>query len=780
MRKSFLLSIRNLIKHKTNSLINLVGLTVAISSLMLIILWIRGELSYDRFHNNANNIYRIVDGNPADKESWAGSPSPLGGFLKENFPEVLSFSRFEVISRVVKANNIAFNENRIAVMDTSFFDIFSFPLIRGTIKNVRFIENSILLSESTASRYFGNSDPVGKTLILGDTVSYEIIGVFQDVPVNSHIRFDLAIPFENIYSNDNWGAWNYFTYILVDPGANPDDFKDKTIQWAQKNRPDKLDIMKELYYQPLKQIHFQFNRKNLEPTIEKTSIRAAVLVAFLILLIACINYTNLSTIQSIERAREIAVRKIMGESQSLLRMIMIAEAILISVFSLFLSIIIVENFLPVFNRLLDSHITISLNDRIFILTAIGLVFITSLFSGTYPAFILSSFRPVDLFKNSFRIKGKQSMRTVLVVAQFSISIVLMICLFVIHRQMEFIHTKKLGMSPENVVNIRLQSESVARHAKELKEELLRNPEVISASVNSFRPSTHNEHWGISFNEKTNDGTNENMGLWIILADKDFIKTMQINIIEGEELIDNYTASETPFILNESAARFVKGDEVVGKEFEFFDGYQGKIIGKVKDFHFRSLHHKLEPAAIIFFDQANQISLRINSNDIQSTLSSLEKTWNKFSPDLKIDYYFMDEDLNQLYKSEIKTNKLLMAAGILSMFLCCLGIFGIVTYSAKRRSKEIGIRKVNGSSSLQIMAMLLKNYTWWIVISFIIACPLAYFFMHQWLQNFAYRTNMVWWVFAVSGIIAYLIALLTAGFQSWRVANQNPVEALRYE
>ena len=619
MRKSFLLSIRNLFKHKTNSLINLVGLTVAISSLMLIILWIHGELSYDKFHDNANNIYRIVDGNPADKESWAGSPSPLGGFLKENFPEVLSFSRFEVISRVVKANNVAFHENRIAVVDTSFFDIFSFPLIKGTIMNTLFSKNSILLSESTASRYFGNSDPVGKTLILGDTTSYEIIAVFQDIPVNSHIRFDLAIPFENIYTNDNWGAWNYFTYILVDPGVNPDDFKDKTIQWAQKNRPDKLDIMKELYYQPLKQIHFQFNRKNLEPTIEKTSIRAAVLVAFLILLIACINYTNLSTIQSIERAREIAVRKIMGESQSRLRIIMIAEAILISVFSLFLSVIIVENFLPVFNRLLDSHITISLTDRVFVLTAISLVFITSLFSGTYPAFILSSFRPVDLFKNSFRIKGKQSMRTVLVVAQFSISIVLMICLFVINRQMEFIHSKKLGMNPENVVNIRLQSESVSRHAKELKEELLRNPEVISASVNSYRPSTHNEHWGISFNEKTNDGTNEDMGLWIILADKDFIKTMQIDIIEGEELIDNYTASETPFILNESAAGLVKGDAVVGKEFEFFDGYKGKIIGKVKDFHFRSLHHKIEPAAIIFFDQANQISVRINSHDIHSTL-----------------------------------------------------------------------------------------------------------------------------------------------------------------
>ncbi len=780
MRKSFLLSIRNLFKHKTNSLINLIGLTVAISSLMLIILWIRVEMSYDTFNTNVDNIYRIIDGNPADKESWAGSPSPLGGFLKENFPEVHSFSRFEIISSVVKANNIVLNENLIATVDSSFFNIFSFPLIRGTIKNARFIENSILLSESTAARYFNTSDPIGKTLILGDTVSYEIIGVFQDIPVNSHIRFDLAIPFENVFNKDNWGAWNYFTYVLFNRGVNPDDFRNKTIEWAQSYRSDKLDMMKGLYYQPLKNIHFQFNRKNLQPVTEKTSIRAAALIAFLILIIACINYTNLTTIQSIERAREIAVRKIMGESRSRLRLIMIAEAILLSVFSLFLSLIIVENLSPVVNRILDSHITINLDDHVLFLTAFCLVLMTSIISGAYPAMVLSSFKPVDLFKNSFRLRGRQSMRTILVIAQFSISIILMICLFIINRQMEFMQSKKLGMNPENVVNIRLQSESVSRHARKLKEEFIKNPDVISASVNSYRPSTHNEHWGLSINEKTNDGTNDYIGLWIILADKDFIKTMQIDIMEGEELIENYQASKTPFILNESAAGLIKGDEVVGKEFEFFDGYKGKIIGIVKDFHFRSLHHKIEPTAIIFYEQGSQISVRVNSLDIQSTLSSLERIWNRFSPDLKMDYYFMDEDFNQLYKSEIKTNKLLMVAGILSMFLCCLGIFGIVAYSAKRRSKEIGIRKVNGSTSLQIIALLSKNYTWWITISFAIACPIAYYFMHQWLQNFAYRTTMVWWIFTIAGIIAYIIALLTAGWQSWRVANQNPVEALRYE
>jgi putative ABC transport system permease protein len=780
MRQNFKLTIRNLLKQRVNSLINLVGLTVAISSLMLILLWIREELSYDQFHKNVNQIYRIIDGNPAEKESFAGSPAPLGGFLKENFPEILSFTRFDVNSRIINVNNILFNENRVAAADTSFFNIFSFPLLRGIKNKVLQKTNSILLSESTAVRYFGTTDPLGKTLILDDSINYEITGIFKDIPANSHIHFDLITRFEA--NNDNeWGAWNYFTYILVNPNTDPEAFKKKTIQWAEKNDKDKLSVMNQIYYQPLDHIHFQFNRKNLEPTVEKTNIRAAILVAFLILIIACINFTNLSTIQSVERAKEIAVRKIWGESQHRLGISMAVETLLISFISLFLSVILVENLLPVFNSLLDSHIGIKFTDYNFILGSIGLVFITGILSGTYPAIILSSFRPLDLFRNSFKLKGKQSIRTVLVVAQFSISIILMICLFVINRQMEFVRSKKLGLNPENIVNIRLQSLSIAKHAKEIKEEFLKNPEVISASVNSYIPSQHNEHWGgIYLNERTYNGTNEDIGLWIIFADKDFLKTMQIDVLEGEELINHYTSPEFPFILNESAAALVKGDVVVGKEFEFWDSNKGRIIGIVKDFHFRSLHHQIEPTAIILYDLGYQISVRINSTDISSTLASLEKIWNRFSPDLKFDYYFLDEDFDQLYKSETKTSRLLMAAGILSMLLCCLGIYGIVTYSAKRRTKEIGIRKANGASATRIIAMLAKDYTWWIAISFIIACPISFLFMHNWLQNFAYKITLVWWLFVVAGVIAYLIALITAGWQSWRVANQNPAEALRYE
>jgi putative ABC transport system permease protein len=294
------------------------------------------------------------------------------------------------------------------------------------------------------------------------------------------------------------------------------------------------------------------------------------------------------------------------------------------------------------------------------------------------------------------------------------------------------------------------------------------------------PSQHNEHWGLNFNEKKGDGSNENEGLWIIIADKSFFNTMQLEILEGEELIHNYSASEYPFILNESAAELIEDGIVVGREFEFFGSNKGRIIGKVRDFHFRSLHHKIEPAAIILADRGNQISVKMRSDDTRSTLSLLEKTWNRFSPDLSFDYYFLDEDFDQLYKSEIKANRLLITAGILSMLLCCLGIYGIVAYTARKRSKEIGIRKVNGAHTGQIIAMLSKDYTWWLVISFLIACPVAYFLMHRWLHGFAYKTTLAWWLFAAAGIIAFAVAILTSYWQSRQVANQNPVDALRYE
>jgi putative ABC transport system permease protein len=764
-----------------NSVINLIGLTLAMSSLMPIFLWVRHELSYDDFHSNKNEIVRVVGGNPSDKESFAGTPSPLGRFLNENFPEVRSYSRFYIYHKLIKVENIVYNENRVAAADSGFFDIFSFPLISGNKNEALTKYNSVLLSETTANKYFGSKDPLGKTIMFSDSIPYEVTGIFKDIPGNSHIHFDLLVPFKSLNKEEDWGAWNYYTYLLFSSNTNPEQFKDKTVKWAEKYFPDRLEICKDLFYQPLNQIHFQYNRYNSESSVDKLNISVAIAVALLILIIACINFANLTTLQALERAKEIAVRKILGESGSRLKRSMFLEALSISILSFFLSAMLLESLLPPVNKLLYTSITFTWTERAFLIAALGMILGTAALSGIYPAFILSSFRPIDLFRNSFKLSGRQSLRKSLVVFQFCISILLLSCIFMFNRQLHYINKKNLGLNLEQVISINLQSESVARHSKELKNELLKNPEVISASVNDYVPSEFNSRWGgIHFNEIKNGNPIDDISLWIVMADKDFIKTMQLRVIEGNELINNYTSSEIPFILNESAAKLVTGKVVVGKVFDLWADKQAKIIGEIEDFHLRSLHHKIEPTAIILSGNGSQISIRVKSEDIRSTLKSFKKTWDHFSNDLPFTYYFMNEDYGKLYRSEIAINKMLKIGGFLSLSLCCLGIYGIVSYSAKRRSKEIGLRKISGASVSEIIALMSKNYIWWIVISFIAACPPAILIISKWLQNFAYRAEMSWWIFGLAGTIALGIALLTVTWQSWKVATKNPVDALRYE
>lgn len=781
IRYIFKLALRNIIKYRMNSVINLIGLTIAMSSLMPIFLWVKHELSYDDFHSNRNEIVRVVSGNPSDKESFAGTPSPLGRFLGENFPEVRSYSRFCINHQVIKVENTIYSENRVAAADSGFFNIFSFPLIKGNKNEALTKYNSVLMSETTANKYFGENDPLGKTIIFNDSVLYEITGIFKDIPSNSHIHFDFLVPFKSLHVDEEWDAWNYYTYLLFSSNTLPNLFKDKTIKWVEKNFPDRLEMFRDLFYQPLNQIHFQYNRYNIESSVDKLNISVAIAVALLILVIACINFANLTTLQALERSKEIAVRKILGESRARLKRFMFLEALSISILSFFLSAMLLENLLPLLNKLLNTSITFTWTDRVFLISALGMILGTASLSGIYPAFILSSFRPIDLFRNSFKLSGRQSLRKSLVVFQFSISILLLSCIFMFERQIHYINKKNLGLNIDQVVSINLQSASVAMHCKELKDELLKNPDVISASVNDYVPSEFNARWGgIHFNEIKNGNPVDDISLWIIRADEDFFKTMQIRVIEGNELINNYTSPEIPFILNESAAKLVTGKEVVGKVFNFWNNKPAKIIGKTEDFHLRSLHHKIEPAAIILNDFGSQISIRFNSEDIGSTLRSFRKTWDHFSHNLPFSYYFMNEDYGKLYRSEIEINKMLRIGGLLSLILCCLGIYGIASYSAKRRSKEIGLRKINGASVSEIMALMYKNYIRWILISFIAACPPAILIIGKWLQNFAYRAEMSWWIFALAGFISLVIALLTISWQSWKVATMNPVDALRYE
>jgi putative ABC transport system permease protein len=782
------LAIRNIIRRKEYTLINLIGLTLSMSILILISLWIRHEMSYDKFNLNYSRIYRVVSGNPADKESFAGTPAPLGPLMKSNWPEIKDYCRIAIHATVVHCNQKAFNEKRFALADSSFFSIFSLTLVSGRKEDLGKKSNSIFLSESTAKRYFGDKDPMGESLILYDTIPFEITGVFKDIPSNSHIHFDLVGPFERFITQNDWGGWNYYTYILFGGTQDLSKFKQKSIDWSAQFAPENKEMFKSLYYQSITDIHSQYNRYNPEPSIEKKNLVIALSVAFLILFIACINFTNLSNAQSVKRSKEIAIRKIEGESLQRIRVSLMAETFTMVLIAFLLSIIIVNNVIPLLNNFLETKIDFHLTDPFLFFSSLGVVLLTSLLAGLYPAFVLSSVKPIDIFRPTNQLKGNYAFRNILVIFQFTISIGIIISIFIINNQIKFMRSKDLGMNIENIVNIDLQGITPTKK-KLLKDEFLKKPEVSNASINSYIPTEQNEHWGgIGLTEKSADGTSEDIGLWIIFADKDFFKTMRIKIVDGIEMINNIDEHKfpgaspelVPFVLNDMTAGLVKEGKIVGKEFSFFETRKAKIIAISQNFNFRSLHHKLEPTAIIINNSGRQISLRLSSKDIAASMASLRATWKRIIPDLPFEYYFLEDDFNHLYNSEMKTSTILISAGLISIFLSCMGILGIVSFSCKRRTKEIGLRKANGAQTLEIMLLLSSDYSTWVLIAFIIACPIVWIALHRWLENFAYRIAINAGTFLFAGAIVMALMFIIVSWQSRKAANLNPIEALRYE
>ena len=767
--------IKNCFRLKGYSQINILGMALAMSCLILIFFWIQKELSYDCFHKNADNIYRIVDGNPADKESYAGTPVPLAGFLKEKFPEIVNYTHLDIWSFKIKANHKSFNENNIALVDSSFFTVFSFPLVKGLPNKVLINNNAVLLSESTAKKYFGDMDPINQTILIEGKTLFEITGIFEDIPNNSHIKFDIILPFNSIIENGSWDEHNYFTYILLPASFNPDVFKEKTIKWASKNSPDKAEMLKSIYYQPLKNIHFQFNRANTQPGTDKSDIYAVMAIAFIILVIACINYTNFLTVQSIGRSKEIAIRKIAGEGNNKLRLSIMAETTFISFIAFSIALVIAIFLAPYFNKISGQQISIHANSG-FILSSIGIIITCGLLSGIYPAFVQSSYKPIQLFAKDIHENGKPILTDYLITFQLIISIALIICITTINKQMKYIKSKDLGFNIGQIINIPIQT--LQESAKALKDEILKNPNVLAASINDYKPTINSCWSGVYLNGNPVSKDDSGNTLWIIQGDKDFFKTFQIEILEGNELINNYSSPEMGFILNESAAMLMNKGNKLGRKIPNYK--PSKIIGIMKDFCFRSLHHKVEPSAYILSEYGNQISVKINGNELQSTLQYLSKCWKKLEPDFPFEYNFLDKEFENLYKSETRIKNTLFALSTFSLILSCLGIFGMAANSAIKRTKEIGIRKVNGAKTTEIMTMLNKDFIKWIIIAFLIACPIAYYTMHKWLENFAYKTELSWWVFAAAGAIAMVIALLTVSWQSYKAATKNPVEALRSE
>jgi len=771
---------RNILRKKAFSLINILGLSIGISIFILIVLFVRNERSYDTFHENYDRIYRLVTGNPHDKTSYAGTPAPLGPTMLNNFPEVINYVRMTRTGGVIKYKDKIFHEKRVFMVDGSIFEVFTFPLVKGDSRNALKDFDSIILTESMANKYFDDENPIGKILNL-DNEDFLVTAVVKDVPENSHIHFDFLVPFLRIGNLEEWGAFNYHTYILLQKNIPPYEIKEKFIEYV--GNFDKANIFRTLnfealYYQPLSQIHFQYNRKNLEPSFNGVYIKFFIGIAITVLILACINFTNLSTAHSSTRAKEIGIRKTIGATKPSLIKQFLSESTLFVCIASIIALIIVEITLPWLNNFSGKNVSVDYSNPVLILGLLGIIIFTGILAGCYPAFIISSFDTVKSLKGTFGGRSLPVFINILVIFQFSVSVILISNTVLISKQIKFINKKNLGLNKNHVINIRL-NEEIWDKTSEMKSEFLKIPEVVRASANGYVPSNMNWNQSVWWRGQQES---ERTGMWIIAIDKDFLDTLEITMVEGKDKLKDYISTNMDaYVLNKSALKQIGWQTGVGKEFSISgEEKPGIVIGVTEDFHFRSLHHEVAPLVMLLRDSGWQISLRVISTNLSATLNSMRKIWREFAKNIEFDYYFLDEDFDKLYKSEIKLSQLLILFTMLSVFIACIGMFGLVSLLTQQKTKEIGIRKVLGASVLRITYGLTGVFVRLVLIANLIAMPIAYYTMNKWLENFAYHTNINLFLFILALALSIFITLLTVSYQSAKAAIANPVDSLRYE
>ncbi|MBN2347604.1 MAG: ABC transporter permease [Bacteroidales bacterium] len=786
MLKNYIkISIRGIIRQPVYAFINIIGLAIGMACFLLITLWVKDELNFDKFHKNAKNIYRVnmEINTPGTKYDLALTPPPMSPIIKNSIPEINDATRVHFKNKVIlKHNNLTFFEKKGVFVDPSFFQIFSFPFISGDQQHPLADPHNIVISQKMAIKYFKKENPLGKIIEI-DGVPLIVTGVLKDIPQNSHIQFEFACSIlltEKTGSDlNNWGDVYLYTYILINKDTNPEKIAEK-INNTAKNFREELFLL-----QPLNSIHTTSGiEAEFAKITDKKYIYIFSLVSFLILLIACINYLNLTNAKSFRRVKESTIRKSVGANKRQLIMQFIFDTLFIAIISYFFALIIVEFSLPYFNQLADKKIDIHYLNRDSLLFLFLVILFAGIIPGIAPAISYSSIRPILSNENYFFHFKKLNYRIFLVLFQFSLSIILIICAILINNQINFLANKNLGFDKDNIIYIDMEGD-VGKNYKVFKDELLKNPDIIGVTAKNSLPNEIADKTNeISWEGKTADDDFLIEGTGV---DPDYIKTMKLNIIEGRDFNNSISEIFNSFILNENAISRIGYESPVGKNINIW-GFDGTIVGIYKDAHFRSLKYPYEPQLLFIIpDFANSdyisngvILIRLDENNRNRTISFIEKTWTKIIKDVPFEFGFLDEQYNNLYKTEYTAKKLVSNFAFLAIVISCLGLFGLTLFNTERRIKEIGIRKANGAETKEIMLMLSKDFTKWVVLAFIIACPIAYFIMHKWLQNFAYRTNLNWWIFALAGLFAMIIALLTVSWQSWRAARRNPVEALRYE
>jgi len=797
MFKNYLkIALRNIRRHKCFSFINIAGLAIGMACCILIVLFVRDELSYDSYHAKADQIYRVITKIETQGEMsiLISTPPPLGPALTNDFPEIVNYVRFISPLRdevLVGYKDRKFYETRFFFADQTVFDIFSFPLIKGNPETALQEPYSILITEEMADKYFGEEDPLGKVLNFNNRDDYRITGVLRNIPHNSHFRFDFLASFVTLNHHfilplDDWGSCALKTYLLIPEGYSAGEIEKKFVGFLQSHVGED-NWLKDLQLQPLTSIHLHSHFKGeIEANSDMAYVYIYSAIALVILLIASINFINLSTARHLNRAREVGMRKVLGANRAQVIRQYLGESILLTFIALPVSLVLVELFLPVFNSLVRKGLTIGyISNFPFVLAMFAVTFFVGAVSGIYPALFLSAFQPMRVLRGMLQSgQSRSRLRSILVLAQFSISILLIGCTIIINNQLNYVRNRKLGFDKEHVVVLPLKERSILRMYQPLKNELFQNPNIVKVAVSSDVPGKN----GVNSNPFLPEGFEKDNRIFIhnMRVDYDFINTLRIEIKEGREFSrDHATDASQAFIINEAAVKKMGWDSPFGKQLEWFPGgdryKKGTVIGVIKDFHFKSLHREIEPLVLHIWPASyDNILIRIRPDDIKGTLAYIQKIWKKLNPNFPFVYSFLDEDFDKLYKSEQRLGRIFIYFSLLSISIACLGLIGLASYSAEQRTKEIGIRKVLGASISNIVLLLSKEFTRWALLANFIAWPLAYAIMQRWLQNFAYRAGIGLGTFFFTAILTFLIALISVSYQSLKAALADPVRSLRYE
>lgn len=801
MFKNYLkIALRNLIRNKMYSFLNIAGLGIGIACCILILLYIQDELSFDRFHEKADRIYRVNTHLeiPEREMHFASTAHVQGPLIKEEFPEV---ENYVVLNRygsrkIIRYKDNTFYEDKFLYASHTLFDVFSFKLIKGNPKDALVTPNSVVITEDMAEKYFGSEDPMGKNLRVNVDSLFAVTGVIENIPRTSHFRPDFIASFItlNLEPSGNVGAdmvsnVDYFTFLLLREGADYKELEQKLVSYIDKHLGGILKMLKGkswLEVQPLTEIYLH---SEVDGELESTSDLSYVYLFFgigiFIILLACLNFMNLSTARSANRAKEVGMRKVVGAQRGQLIKQFLGESMILTCIALLLAILLVFLTMPLFRNISAKDLTMGyLTNPVLLAGLLVLFLVVSLIGGSYPAFFLSAFRPVEVLQGKFRKSAKKSiLRIALVSFQFTVSIVLIIGTLIIQKQLNYVQNRNLGYDKDHVVAIRMRNAETQKKYEAIKNELMRHPDIVNVSASSNLPLGQTSYSAHHVAGKPED---EVTMFYMQVMDQEFIDTYKIKIVQGRNFSKEYpTDPEKAVIINEAAVRKLGWhDNPINKEIEAFlsmterKGY--RVIGVVQDYHFQSLHAEIQPLIIYNTRPFSRLSVRIKPENVHETIGFLESKWAEFDSQYPFEYVFVDDEFDELYRAEKRMGPLFGYFTALAILIGCLGLFGLASFTAEQRTKEIGIRKTLGASVSGIILLMVREFTKWVLLAVVIAWPVGYLVMRSWLQNFFYRTGLGLNLFLLAALLALVISVLTVSYQAIKAAVANPIESLRYE